>query len=83
MDVHYWRGCPDALPGAPGSTRSHQEDGLRGKWADTEIDRSLKYLEARFPKCHAWQISAIGTKDYVTPDGIRVAPAMQLLRTLV
>lgn len=53
------------------------------KWADTEVDRSLKYLRARFPKCDAWQISAIGTKDYVTPDGIRVAPAMQLLRTLV
>lgn len=53
------------------------------KWADTEVDRSLKYLKARFPKCEAWQVSAIGTKDYVTPEGIRVAPAMQLLRGLV
>ena len=53
------------------------------KWADTEVDRSLKYLKARFPKCQAWQVSAVGTKDYVTPDGIRVAPAMQLLRGLV
>lgn len=53
------------------------------KWADTEVDRSLKYLKTRFPKCDAWQVSAVGTKDYVTPDGIRVAPAMQLLRTLV
>ncbi len=53
------------------------------KWADTEVDRSLKYLKARFPTCDAWQVSAIGTKDYVTPDGIRVAPAMQLLRSLV
>jgi predicted AAA+ superfamily ATPase len=53
------------------------------KWADTEVDRSLKYLKARFPKCEAWQVSAVGTKDYVTPEGIRVAPAMQLLRGLV
>ena len=53
------------------------------KWADTEVDRSLKYLKARFPKCEAWQISAVGTKDYVTLEGIRVAPAMQLLRGLV
>jgi hypothetical protein len=53
------------------------------KWADTEVDRSLKYLKARFPKCQAWQISAVGTKDYVTPDGIRVAPAVELLRGLV
>jgi predicted AAA+ superfamily ATPase len=53
------------------------------KWADTEVDRSLKYLKVRFPKCKAWQVSAVGTKDYVTPEGIRVAPAMQFLRGLV
>lgn len=53
------------------------------KWTDAKVDRSLEYPKARFPKCDAWQISAIGTKDYVTPDGIRVAPAVQLLRTLV
>ena len=53
------------------------------KWGDAEIDRGLNYLKARFPKCEAWQISAIGTKDYVTPDDIRLAPAMQLLPRLV
>ena len=53
------------------------------KWGDVEVDRGLRYLKARFPKCEAWQISATGTKDYVTPDDIRVAPAMQLLPGLV
>ncbi len=53
------------------------------KWGDAEVDRGLRYLRARFPKCEAWQISATGTKDYVTPDDIRVAPAMRLLSTLV
>ena len=53
------------------------------KWADAEVDRSLRYLKARFPTCEAWQVSAVGTKDYVTPDGIRVAPALELLRTHV
>ena len=53
------------------------------KWGDTEVDRGLKYLKARFPKCEAWQLSATGTKDYVTPDDIRVAPAMRLLSALV
>jgi predicted AAA+ superfamily ATPase len=53
------------------------------KWADVEVDRGLRYLKARFPKCEAWQISAIGTKDYVTQEGIRVAPAMRFLTTLV
>jgi predicted AAA+ superfamily ATPase len=49
------------------------------KWADAEIDRGLRYLKARFTECEAWQISATGTKDYVTPEGIRVAPAIRLL----
>jgi hypothetical protein len=26
------------------------------KWADAEIDRSLRYLKARFPKSDAWQV---------------------------
>lgn len=53
------------------------------KWADAEIDRSLKYMKARFPEAEAWQISATGTKDYVSPEGIRVCPAPVFLRTLV
>jgi len=53
------------------------------KWADAEIDRSLKYLKTRFPECEAWQISASGQKDYQTPDGIRVCPATVFLSGLV
>jgi len=53
------------------------------KWSDAAPDRSLRYLKARFPDADAWQISAAGTKDYRSPDGIRVAPAVELLRTLV
>jgi hypothetical protein len=53
------------------------------KWDDTAVDRGLRYLRARFPECEAFQLSAIGRKDYVTPDGIRVCPAVTLLQTLV
>jgi hypothetical protein len=53
------------------------------KWGDDEVDRGLRYLHQRFPEAEAWQISATGTKDYRTPDGIRVAPAQALLRALV
>lgn len=53
------------------------------KWSDSPVDRGLRYLKARFPDCRAWQISAIGTKDYVTPEGIRVTNALTLLRSLV
>lgn len=52
------------------------------KWADAAVDRSLKYLKAKFPAAEAWQLSATGTKDFVGPDGIRVAPALALLKTL-
>ena len=53
------------------------------KWGDAEVERGLHYLKARAKGCDAWQISATGRKDFVTPDGIRVAPAEVLLRTLV
>jgi len=53
------------------------------KWGDQEVDRSLRYLAARFPAAKAWQISATGRKDFVTPEGIRVSPALELLKDLV
>ena len=53
------------------------------KWADAEVDRGLRYLKQRFPEADAWQVSAVGRRDHRTPDGIRVAPALALLRTLV
>ena len=53
------------------------------KWGDTDVDRSLRYLKARFPDADAWQVSATGTKDFVSPDGIRVAPALRLLTGLI
>ncbi len=53
------------------------------KWADGRLDKSLRYFKVRFPDCEAWQVSATGTRDYVTPEGIRVAPALELLGRLV
>ncbi len=53
------------------------------KWEDTGVERGLHYLRARFPEAEAFQISAVGRKDYVTPDGIRVCPALAFLGTLV
>lgn len=56
---------------------------VEAKWGDQPIDRGLRYLKARFPACAAWQVSAVGTKDYQSPEGIRAAPALTFLRTLV
>ena len=53
------------------------------KWSDADIGRSLKYLKSKFPGAQAWQISAAGRKNYVSAQGIRVAPALDLLSNLI
>ena len=53
------------------------------KWGDADVDRSLRYLKARFPETEAWQVSATGRKDYLTPENIRVSPALALLNRLI
>lgn len=49
------------------------------KWNDEDPDRVLRFLKGLHPACEAWQVSAVGTKDFETPEGIRVAPALRLL----
>jgi hypothetical protein len=53
------------------------------KWGDGEVERSLRHLKPRFPEADAWPVSTVGRRDYRTPEGTRVAPALALLRTLV
>ncbi len=55
---------------------------VEAKWSDTRVDRGLRYLKRRFPDAEAWQLSATGTKDVLTPEGIRLAPARVLLSRL-
>lgn len=43
----------------------------------------LAILEkGRFPECEAWHISAVGSKHFVSPEGIRICPALAFLRRL-
>lgn len=53
------------------------------KLGDDAVTGGLRYLKARFPDTIAWQVSAHGTRDYVSAEGVRVAPAVRLLRELV
>lgn len=53
------------------------------KWNDAPISPALKYLKHRFPNCEAWQISAIGKKNYIGELGIRACPATEFLPTLI
>jgi uncharacterized protein len=56
---------------------------VEAKWADASLDKGLRYFKARFPGAEAWQVSATGSKDFLTPEGIRVAPALKLLSRLI
>ena len=53
------------------------------KWSAGPVDPSLRYLKLRYPSADAWQIHMQGEKDFVSPDGVRVAPALELLKSLV
>jgi len=53
------------------------------KWGDQPVSPHLRYYKERFPSCGAWQIAATGQKDFETPEGIRVCPALTYLSRLV
>lgn len=53
------------------------------KWSDAPISPALKYLKERFSSCDAWQISAVGKKDFVDERGIRACPAIKFLKNLI
>ena len=63
--------------------RRHPRMIIECKWTDRDIDRSLRYLSAKFPEARAWQLSAVGRKDYISDTGIRVSPAVNFLKDLI
>jgi hypothetical protein len=56
---------------------------VEAKLGDAPLAPALRYLRSKYPRCPAWQIHAEGVKNYQTAEGIRIAPAVELLTTLV
>ncbi|MFH1727401.1 MAG: AAA family ATPase [Pseudomonadota bacterium] len=56
---------------------------IETKWNDNEISKGLKYLKERFKDVKAFQVSAIGKKDYVSKQDIRVCPANIFLNEFI
>jgi predicted AAA+ superfamily ATPase len=52
------------------------------KLSDEDISKSLFYFKNKFPDVPAWQIHLNGKKNYQSKTGIRVAPAIELLKDL-
>ena len=52
------------------------------KLGDGPVGNGMRYLKARFPLVDAWQVCARSTRDYLTREGVRVAPVLRLLEAL-
>lgn len=52
------------------------------KLTDGPVGSGMRYLKQRFPGVDAWQVAARATRDYVTREGVRVAPVLRLLEAL-
>ncbi len=52
------------------------------KMSDGPLGTGMRYLKQRFPQVDAWQVAARTTRDYVTREGVRVAPVLRLLEAL-
>jgi uncharacterized protein len=56
---------------------------IETKYGDSPISPGLRYLHERYPDAEALQLSAAGSKDYLSKEGIRVIPATAWLGTLI
>ena len=83
LDLRYFRDVDGREVDFVVTDRGRPVTLVECKWDDVDVDRGLRYLHQKFPNAECWQISAAGSKDYQTPDGIRVAPAIKLLAALV
>ncbi|MDA8347727.1 MAG: AAA family ATPase [Pseudomonadota bacterium] len=83
LDLRYFRDVDRREVDFVVTERGRPIQFVECKWADADVDIGLRYLRAKFPSVEAWQVSATGRKNYQTPDGIRVAPAIELLKDFV
>ena len=53
------------------------------KWNDTSTSPHLHYLQKKFPAAQYYQVSATGSREYITKQKIVHMPAITFLRNLV
>jgi uncharacterized protein len=52
------------------------------KLSDGPVGLGMRYLKLRYPETDAWQVTARTSRDYITREGVRVAPVLRLLERL-
>jgi predicted AAA+ superfamily ATPase len=83
LDLHYFRDIDGREVDFVVTDGKKPISLIECKWNDSPISPALKYLKERCPEAEAWQISAVGKKDYRGDLDIRVCPANHFLKTLV
>ena len=83
FDLRYFRDTDGREVDFVVTEREQPVMSIECKWSDTKPSPSLRYWKKRFPDCAAWQLSAVGDHDYLTPEGIRLTPATKFLETLI
>lgn len=83
IDLNYFRDVDGREVDFVVVTRREPMILVECKWNDAAVSPALKYLKERFPACDAWQISAIGKKNFTDELGIRVCPATEFLSGLI
>jgi len=83
VDLRYFRDTDGREVDFVVVERGEPQVAVECKWSDTGVEKGLRYFRQRFPDCAAWQLSATGARDYVSPDGIRACQALTFLGALV
>jgi predicted AAA+ superfamily ATPase len=83
VELRYFRGTDGREVDFVVTERKKVLLAVECKWGDDGLDRNLRYFVERVSPEQAWQVSATGKKDFTSPDGIRVAPAIAFLSQLV
>ena len=83
VDLHYYRDIDKREVDFIVAVDRQITHAVECKWNDDDISPSLKYLKSKFPEAEFWQLSMVGKKDFVSKEGIRVAPAISFLKNLI
>jgi predicted AAA+ superfamily ATPase len=56
---------------------------VESKWGDSSTSPHLHYLQKKFPESEYYQVSAVGSKQFINKSGIKHLPALEFLQQLV
>jgi len=83
LTLHYFRDSDGREVDFVLADKSRIKWAIEVKWKEEEIHKPLLYFKRKFPEAETWQVHLEGTKNYISGEGIRVAPVRELFQKLV